>query len=206
MIFFFIPHPSSSACHITLRRDEVPRLCCCTCWVKVALSPKWNERTNHQEKKKNRERERGTDETIIWAVLPLFTPVVSPTLHISGTSPARAAWLQVHRGRVLRQDQRRVSVPAGPVPQVKTAAGLFTYCQQHRLPGKNRKRKQLLLCSIFMMFWMLRIYLFWMLLVYVYQTRPKHDFYFSLLLFKAWKWSTINWPMRRQRCSVTTSW
>lgn len=165
-----------------------------------------NETRGQTIKRKKKQRERGTDETIIWAVLPLFTPVVSPTLHISGTSPARAAWLQVHRGRVLRQDQRRVSVPAGPVPQVKTAAGLFTYCQQHRLPGKNRKRKQLLLCSIFMMFWMLRIYLFWMLLVYVYQTRPKHDFYFSLLLFKAWKWSTINWPMRRQRCSVTTSW
>lgn len=125
--------------------------------------PQMKREDKPSREKKNRERERGTDETIIWAVLPLFTPVVSPTLHISGTSPARAAWLQVHRGRVLRQDQRRVSVPAGPVPQVKTAAGLFTYCQQHRLPGKNRKRKQLLLCSIFMMFWMLRIYLFWML-------------------------------------------
>lgn len=38
-----------------------------------------------------------------------------------GTTPTRAAWLQVHRGRVLRQDQRRVSVPAGPVPQVMTS-------------------------------------------------------------------------------------
>lgn len=54
--------------------------------------------------------------------MALFTPVVSPTFHFSGTSPARAAWFQVHRGGVLRQDQRRISVPAGPVPQVMTTA------------------------------------------------------------------------------------
>lgn len=78
------------------------------------LQMKWEDKPSREKKKAERE----TDETIVWAVLPLFTPVVSSTLHISGTSPARAAWLQVHRGRVLRQDQRRVSVPAGPVPQV----------------------------------------------------------------------------------------
>lgn len=64
----------------------------------------WGREKERGESKRERERKRHW--IIILALMVVFTPAVFPTLHFSGTSSARSAWLQVHCGRVVRQDQR----------------------------------------------------------------------------------------------------
>lgn len=97
---------------------------------------------------------------------------------LSGASPARPAWLQVHGGGVLRQDQRRVPVPAGPVPQVGSPAS------SHFLQPAGRGSS------------------FWFLFLLALPLMTDG----CLCPSPASKWSTTSWPMRRRRCSVTTSW
>ena len=123
------------------------------------LQMKWEDKPS-REKKKSRERDRW-DHCLSCAAI-IYTCGIFNLAHFrhltsQGSLASSSPWQSPATGSKTSFSSCRPSTTG------RVAAGLFTYCQQHRLPGKNRKRKQLLFCSIFITFWMLRIYPFWML-------------------------------------------